>query len=154
MSEGKSRVTDKERAGTRPAQPIASFTTTFAKFQSAPSFRRGAKSIRVHRNSDRDITTTVAKNACYDLLNLLARGEDHGQPNWTAARIAVDEKSAVASLLCSLCVCFCACCYRYVFSLFCDQGVAVAADVTVSKCLERVVPGCVDDNFCNGGAKS
>jgi hypothetical protein len=26
--------------------------------------------------------------------------------------------------------------------------------VTVSKCLERVVPGCVDDNFCNGGAKS
>jgi hypothetical protein len=66
----------------------------------------------------------------------------------------VDEKSAVASLLCGLRACFWACCFQYVFSLFCAQGIAVAADVTIFECLEWGVPESIGDGFGNGGTKS
>lgn len=155
MSEVNCLASNKKRAGTSPAQSIvADVTTTPAKFQSTPNFWRCIKSTRIYCSPLFVVTTTSAKNECYDLPNFMARGEGHGQSNWTAARVAVDEKSAVASLLCSLCAYFCACCFRYVFSLVCAQGIAVAADVTIFKCLGRVAPRGIDGGYCSGGANS
>ncbi len=154
MSEVSYLAFDKERAGTSPAQStLAGFTTTPAKFQSTPSFWRGTKSTRLYCGPGLNRTTTQAKNECYDLSSFLVRGKGYGQSNWIIARITVDEKSAVASLLCCLCTCFCACCDWYVFSLLCAQRVVVAADVTLPECLERVVPRGIDGGFRNGDAK-
>lgn len=154
MSEVSYLAFDKERAGTSPAQStVAGFTTTPAKFQSAPSFWRGTKSTRLYCLPGLSHTTTHAKNTCYDLSSFLVRGKGYGQSNWIIARITVDEKPAVAPLLCCLSTCLCACRDGYVFSLLCAQRVAAAADVTLPECLERVVPRCVEGGFCNGGAK-
>lgn len=154
MSEVNYLVSNKERAGTSPAQSFSGFTTTPAKFQSTPNFWRGAKPTRIYCGSRFALTTTTAKNRCYDLPNFLVWGEGYEQPNWTATRVAIDEKSAVASLLCSLRACFWACCFQYVFSLLRAQRIAIPADVTLFECLEWDVPESIGDGLGNGGAKS